>query len=108
MLADTIKYALEMKYQERKLRMNALQTRERLFDLDTWLHSFLEACELVDTMNKMQSLNISDYESWLGPLIKGYKLTIILDYDGTLVPLAPHPDQALLPDDVKVYFLVYF
>lgn len=82
--------------------MNALQTRERLFGLDTWLESFMEACEHLDSVNKMQSLKIDDYESWLGPLIKGYKLTIILDYDGTLVPLAPHPDQAVISDDVKV------
>ena len=26
---------------------------------------------------------------------------IILDYDGTLVPLEPHPDLAVLPDDIK-------
>ena len=102
MLADTIKQALEMKYQERKLRMNALQTRERLFNLDTWLESFFEACDLIDSINKMQSIKIDDYESWIGPLIKGYKLTLILDYDGTLVPIVPHPDLAVLPDDIKV------
>lgn len=102
MLADTIKDALEMSYRERKLRMNALQTRERLFNLDTWLNSFFEACDLIDSINKMHSLNIGDYETWLGPIIKGYRLTIILDYDGTLVPLAPHPDLAILPEDVKV------
>lgn len=104
MLADAIKHAYEMKYHERKLRMNALQTRERIFNLDTWLESFFEACDLIDSMAKMQSLNIGDYESWLGPIIKGYKLTIILDYDGTLVPLEPHPDLAVLPDDIKVRF----
>lgn len=101
MLADAIKHAYDMKYHERKLRMNALQTRERIFNLDTWLESFFEACDLIDSMAKMQSLNIADYESWLGPIIKGYKLTIILDYDGTLVPLEPHPDLAVLPDDIK-------
>ena len=106
MLADTIKQALDMKYQERKLRMNALQTRERLFNLDTWLESFFEACDLIDSINKMQSLNTSDYESWLGPIIKGYKLTIIIDYDGTLVPIAPHPDLAVLPDDIKVDLII--
>ena len=106
MLADTIKQALDMQYQERKLRMNALQTRERLFNLDTWLESFFEACDLIDSLNKMQSLNTSDYETWLGPIIKGYKLTIIIDYDGTLVPIAPHPDLAVLPDDIKVDLII--
>ena len=105
MLADCIKKALEMGYHERKLRMNALKTRERLFNLDTWIDSFFEACELIDTndVKKMQSLSINDIESWLGPIINGYKLTLILDYDGTLVPLKPHPDLAILSDDVKEY-----
>ncbi|CAF0707028.1 unnamed protein product [Brachionus calyciflorus] len=101
MIADAIKTAYDMKYYERKLRMNALQTRERLFNLDTWLESFFEAIDLVDTVKKMQSLNVSDYESWLGPIIKGYNLAIILDYDGTLVPIQPHPDLAVMSEDVK-------
>jgi trehalose 6-phosphate synthase/phosphatase len=94
-----------MSYAERKLRMNALQNRERLFNLDTWIESFFEACELIDTndVKKMQNLSINDIESWLSSTVKGYKLTIILDYDGTLVPLKPHPDLAILSDDVKGY-----
>jgi trehalose 6-phosphate synthase/phosphatase len=82
--------------------MNALRTRERMFNLETWLESFFEACDLTSSIKKMQSLNISDYETWVGPSIKGYKLTIILDYDGTMVPLQPHPDLAIMSDDVKL------
>jgi trehalose 6-phosphate synthase/phosphatase len=100
MLADAIKRALEMSYHERKLRMNALKYRERMFNLDTWLESFFDECDMISTIKKMQSLNIADYEKWLGPRIKGYKLAIILDYDGTLVPLQAHPDLAVLPTDL--------
>jgi trehalose 6-phosphate synthase/phosphatase len=102
-LADAIKQACDMKYHERKLRMNALQSRERMFNLETWLESFFEACESLDNnnLNKMQSLSTSDIEKWLSSSIKGYKLTIILDYDGTLVPLQPHPDLAILTDDIQ-------
>jgi trehalose 6-phosphate synthase/phosphatase len=82
--------------------MNALRYREKIFNLDTWLDSFFEACDMISTIKKMQSLNIADYETWVGPSIKGYKLAIILDYDGTLVPLCPHPDLAVLTDEVKV------
>ena len=106
MLADAIKHAFEMDYHERKLRMNALQNRERLFNLDTWLESFFEAVDQIDnnnSLNKMRNLTINDIESWLSPIIKGYKVTIILDYDGTLVPLKPHPSLAIISDDVKEY-----
>ncbi len=105
MLADAIRDALEMSYSERKLRMNALQTRERLFNLETWIESFFEVCDLIGNkdLKRMQDLSINDIESWLSPIVKGYKLTIILDYDGTLVSLRPHPDLAILSDDVKQY-----
>jgi len=29
------------------------------------------------------------------------KLALLLDYDGTLAPLAPHPDLAVLPLETK-------
>lgn len=30
-----------------------------------------------------------------------HKLALLLDYDGTLAPLAPHPDLAILPQETK-------
>jgi trehalose 6-phosphate synthase/phosphatase len=104
MLADCIKKALDMSYYERNLRMNALKTRERLFNVDTWIDSFFEACESINCNDfAFNALNINDIESWLGPIVTGYKLTLILDYDGTLVPLKSHPDLAILSEDVKRY-----
>lgn len=29
------------------------------------------------------------------------KLALLLDYDGTLAPIAPHPDLAILPPETK-------
>jgi trehalose 6-phosphate synthase/phosphatase len=104
MLADCIKKALDMNYYERNLRMNALKTRERLFNIDAWIDSFFEACESIGTSNvAFKALSITDMESWLAPIVTGYKLTLILDYDGTLVPLTSHPDLAILSDTVKGY-----
>lgn len=30
-----------------------------------------------------------------------HKLALLLDYDGTLAPIAPHPDLATLPPETK-------
>ena len=109
MLADCIKKALDMSYYERKLRMNALKTRERLFNLDTWIDSFFEACELIGTDSSVafRALSINDIESWLGPIINGYKLTLILDYDGTLVHLKSHPDLGNIMSNY-FYYIGFF
>jgi trehalose 6-phosphate synthase/phosphatase len=104
MLADCIKKALSMCFHERNLRINALKTRERFFNIDAWIDSFFEACQSVGTSNvAFKALSIIDMESWLAPIITGYRLTFIFDYDGTLVPLTTHPDLAILSDAVKGY-----
>lgn len=30
-----------------------------------------------------------------------HKLALLLDYDGTLAPIAPHPDLAVMPTETK-------
>lgn len=30
-----------------------------------------------------------------------HKLALLLDYDGTLAPIAPHPDLAIIPAETK-------
>lgn len=32
---------------------------------------------------------------------RSHKLALLLDYDGTLAPIAPHPDLATLPQETK-------
>jgi len=46
----------------------------------------------------MYTLFIHFYYRYIG---NTNKLALLLDYDGTLAPLAPHPDLAILPLETK-------
>ena len=50
----------------------------------------------------MQPVGFEDFDSYLAPYV-GDKaiLSLLLDYDGTLAPIASHPDLAIIPPEVK-------
>jgi trehalose 6-phosphate synthase/phosphatase len=50
----------------------------------------------------MTPLTMDDFEGILSKYIgKTHKLALLLDYDGTLAPIAPHPDLAIIPPETK-------
>jgi trehalose 6-phosphate synthase/phosphatase len=50
----------------------------------------------------MKPLQFADFEEYLGKYVgKEAILALLLDYDGTLSPLAPHPDLAVIPPETK-------
>ncbi|XP_054265178.1 uncharacterized protein LOC128988028 isoform X2 [Macrosteles quadrilineatus] len=106
--ADIIHRALTMPEDERTLRMNYLRRREKIYDVDYWMKSFLKAMgslivedgeEMMPTT--MQPVTLDDFEEYLAKYVGDHKLALLLDYDGTLAPLAPHPDLAVLPNETK-------
>ncbi len=45
---------------------------------------------------------MDDYDQYLSRYVgDAEKLALLLDYDGTLAPLAPSPELALLPNETK-------
>ena len=45
---------------------------------------------------------MDDYDDYLSKYVgNAEKLALLLDYDGTLAPLAPHPDLAIIPNETK-------
>ena len=83
--------------------MNALRSREKIHNVEHWMKSFLRAIgtlieedgeELMS--NTMQPVQVEDFQQYLGSYVGDEAiLSLLLDYDGTLSPLAPHP--GLLP-----------
>lgn len=50
----------------------------------------------------MTPLTMDDFEGILSKYVGNeMKLALLLDYDGTLAPICPHPDLAVIPPETK-------
>lgn len=94
---------------EKEVRMKALRYRERQMDVNFWMKSFLKSVGTLiaedgeETLpTTMTPVTITDFDDYLSKYV-GDKaiLALLLDYDGTLSPIAKHPDLAVLPPDTK-------
>ncbi|NNL84839.1 MAG: trehalose-phosphatase, partial [Myxococcales bacterium] len=92
--AEAIHRALSMDEGERASRMRGLRRRERRDDVEAWVTKFLAQAK-IDT-EQLQPVTDEEIEGWLADFIRGYRLILFLDYDGTLTPLVDHPSKARL------------
>ncbi|KYN35667.1 Alpha,alpha-trehalose-phosphate synthase [UDP-forming] A [Trachymyrmex septentrionalis] len=105
--AEVIHRALTMPEDERTLRMNHLRRRERIYDVNYWMKSFLQVMGSLEEHDSvgattMQPVTMDDFDDYLSKYIgDNHKLALLLDYDGTLAPIATHPDLAILPLETK-------
>src|SRR5579864_3346477 len=99
----TIKRALAIDEQERRLRMTALHKRVLRNNVFRWGERFLAALQeavsdrgrYIDTQpRRLQLAEIRDAYA------RAHRRLLILDYDGTLVPFAKRPHQAAPPQAV--------
>ena len=113
--------ALKMPHDERVVRMNALRNREKINDVHLWMKNFLKAIEdegesrriilYVYSKNifegeetspkQMEPVQVNDFHHLRDYVGDKATLALLLDYDGTLSPIASHPDLATLPGDTK-------
>ncbi|PNF32258.1 hypothetical protein B7P43_G17687 [Cryptotermes secundus] len=108
--AEVLHRALTMPEDERTLRMNSLRRREKANDVNFWMKSFMKQMgsqieeEDADEVKSvtMHPVTMDDFEEYLADYIgQTNKVALLLDYDGTLAPIAPHPDLAILPVETK-------
>ena len=109
-VADTLNWALEMPLDQRQMRMFQLKTREKRMDVDSWVQGFLGAMGAIYTNQErsltreqaISKIGEGEFDRNLGPLIdRCARLGVILDFDGTLSPLAMKPELAIIPPDTK-------
>ena len=98
-VVEALHQALVMPVDQREARMRALQQRERKYDLQKWLSSFLS--QAASTRTRIAPVRPADFESWLGPFLKTRPLLLFLDFDGTLAKIASHPSKALLAPSMR-------
>ncbi|XP_039297532.1 alpha,alpha-trehalose-phosphate synthase [UDP-forming] [Nilaparvata lugens] len=107
--ADVLHRALQMPLEERELRMTQLRNREQLLNVNYWMNSFLSSMgalvedeESDPLTNKMLPLKLEDFDNYLINHIDDVcKLSLILDYDGTLATLTSHPDLAVMSQETR-------
>ena len=106
-IADAIKQALEMPYEEQIERNTSMQKRLKKYNVTRWAEDFVEKLEEVKTNQKNLEVRLiaSDIKS---KLINNYKSAknrlFLLDYDGTLVPFSNIPTKAS-PDNELIAIL---
>jgi len=108
LFADVIHRALSMPKDERELRMKLLRKRERERDVNFWLKRFLESVDCYSESStevlksKLTPMSEEDFSVFLESYVtESSRLALLLDYDGTLAPIAPHPDLATIPPETK-------
>jgi len=104
-VAAAIARALEMPLAEQRSRMTALRDSVAAHDVHRWARSFLADLERDGAPAPAPApLCEATAPDLASRVRKARALTLILDYDGTLVPLAPRPELA--PPDAELRCLL--
>jgi trehalose 6-phosphate synthase/phosphatase len=106
-VAQAIQHALAMPAAERRARMRSLRRRVREHDVSTWAREFLR--QLGECHAEPPAYALARSEESLANAIAEARgaagLRLLLDYDGTLVPLARAPELAA-PDEELLDLIV--
>ncbi|APR76651.1 Alpha,alpha-trehalose-phosphate synthase [Minicystis rosea] len=98
-VVDVLKRAISMSRVEQRLRMSALRRRIAEADVDRWTEGFLadldRTTQPVDTPPPELPAHVMAAAQEAEPT------TLLLDYDGTLVPIETTPDLAAPDEDLR-------
>lgn len=98
--AEAIVRAVTLLTSERAERMDHLRTFVAEYDIYAWMHQHLRAAvHLIAT--RAQTRWVGDHAAEIRSRVAGRPLGLLLDFDGTLAPIASAPDLAALPAAVR-------
>lgn len=102
-VAEALHRALSMPGDERRARMWALRHRVRTNDVQGWVERFLGAAELAARRARDAVASPADaIRRTLAPwLAQRPTVALFLDYDGTLTPIVPRPEDARLSEAAR-------
>jgi trehalose 6-phosphate synthase/phosphatase len=92
-VAEAMERALTMPRDERLLRMQALRERVAAFTVHDWVARFLEALERCGRTRASEHEELAVIER-ARQIDRAGPVSLLLDYDGSLVPLAEVPELA--------------
>lgn len=100
-VSEAIHAALNMPPDTQHYKLNLLQTRLKEYSVTHWINDFLRQLYETKTVQAQQEakhITQTLEHSILERFDKARKRLLLLDYDGTLVPISRHPRLAI-PDD---------
>lgn len=103
-VANNIQRALTMPLQEQKNRMVLMQRRLQEYDVVRWVNDFMD--QLRETKKEQQKLIVKVIDERIAKNICRHyaaseKRVLMIDYDGTLVPIRKTPAEAVPDNNVK-------
>jgi len=92
-IAEAMRRALAMPAAERRRRMHALHMRVKTYDVHRWAQHFIETLASDPPVDR-RATSAAAVRETLASIRSASPIAILLDYDGTLVPIADTPDAA--------------
>jgi len=99
-MAEAIKTALQMSPEEQISRLKVMQNRLIRYNVKRWTSDFLMKLKQAGNQRihiQAEKLSFSQRNELLSKAAKSRQILLLLDYDGTIVPILEHPDKAV-PD----------
>jgi len=103
-VAEAISQALRMPEEEQRSRMENMQKRLRRFTVLRWADEFmaeLQKIRMIQEELAERKLDERTEKKIIGEFRRAKRALLLLDYDGTLVPFAARPEQAVPDEELK-------